>query len=71
MENNLSVEDRVVLVRAAIGRIKQAEQEWRDAESNPSCGISGRAATKIAKNAAEAEFAWQWKNVEIILEGKK
>jgi len=55
------------LVRAAIARVKLANENWRDSQTNPWSNTEQRTAARERLICAQCEFGWQWKNVEAIL----
>ena len=68
MPSELSIAARILLVRAALERIKLVEQEWQAAESNPSSSSHERERLKERLMFTEREFAWQANNVKAILD---
>lgn len=69
-EEEISIERRVELVKNSIAKIQKAEDFRRDVNADPGSGsMDCWRAAQWFKNA-EAEFAWQWKNVSAIFKEK-
>lgn len=68
--NDLTPERRRELVLAAIDRIKHSIAVYRDAQLDPYTNSEDRIRDKEYMEAAEREFAWQWRNVEALLRGE-
>lgn len=66
---DLTPERRRELVLAAIDRIKHADTRNRETQMDASSDSDDRAASKENFAATEREFAWQWRNVEVLLRG--
>ena len=66
-EQEVTFEHRMICVRAAIGRCKEAERQWKAVEGDPASSSVGRQMARARFKDIEAEFGWQWRNVEQIL----
>ncbi len=67
---SIPLERRIELVRNAIARAKDADDRFRTVEARASATWLNRLEAKQARDAAEREFAYQWKNVDAIFEEK-
>lgn len=70
MSEALTLELRRELVLAAIERIKRERARWKDLEADPASSGDERLAAKRVAVETEREFAWQWQNVEELLNSK-
>jgi hypothetical protein len=64
----LTVERRIELVKAAIGRVESANRQWQEACADAGSSANHRDTLKERIQFAEREFGWQWQNVRAILE---
>lgn len=64
----MELQQRVELIKAAIGRIEGLEAEWRDTEQNPAATWAERDRARVRYGGAEVEFGWQRNNVKALLE---
>ncbi len=62
---------KLSLIWTAIRRIEESEKRYRECEADASADADDRDAAKHQFEAAEREFAWQWKNVRELLENTK
>ena len=64
----LTLQDKIDLVKAAIWRVETAKIAWKTAETDPTSDSDDRGAAKERFKSCEREFGWQWENVKEILE---
>lgn len=67
MTRQLPIGRVVAIVEAAIERIIKTTERWEQLEKQADPEWSDRQQARQAKDAAEREFGWQWKNVARIL----
>jgi hypothetical protein len=60
-------EQRLLCVSASITLIKERRKTWQDTEADAKSTGGDRARAKGQFEAAEREFGWQWRNVEVLL----
>lgn len=65
---DMTVQERIQLVRWAIERFDKADKAYRDAEADATADADDRGAAKMHKESTEREFAWQLNNVRAILD---
>ncbi len=70
-QDKLTAERCRELVLNAIDRIHVAQKEFRELQSNARSSIHARVSSKVRAEAMESEFAWQWRNVEVLLRGEE
>lgn len=65
----LTREQRIELITAAIERIERAEARFREINATAGYGAHHIEQARARVRSMEAEFAWQWRNVKALLEG--
>lgn len=70
MNESLTTEQRVELVMMAIGRIRAAKEEYGRLNAEPRVGQTEIRSYRKHLEAMEAEFGWQWQNVERIFKDR-
>lgn len=68
MAQDLTIAERLELVRAAIEKCAQAEERHQKSQASPYTSQFARAMDWEKLGRAEKEFGWQWKNVRAILD---
>lgn len=68
MPNTVTIKDRMLCIRYAINRIKEARAAWHAKEQDPASSTFTRILAKQRFQATENEFHLQWENVEAILD---
>jgi hypothetical protein len=64
----LTTAARVAGIRAAIERVKQAQEHFRQVSANPIAGTLQIESARATLTATVNEFGWQWANVELVLD---
>lgn len=58
-------------IQSAIERIEAAILAWKRIEADPASDSAARSEARLLVGRIEEEFAWQWRNVRLLLkEGK-
>ncbi len=70
MNESLTTEQRVELVMMAIHRIRAAKEEYGRLNAEPKVGTAEIKNYRKYLETTEAEFSWQWQNVERIFKDK-
>ena len=65
---HLSTSSRLELIRNSIERVKRSEDHFRQVSADPSASTLRIDGARATHAATVAEFGWQWKNVEAVLD---